>query len=181
MSDSEQQTGGPGHAWARGWMSDSSQLLVSQDLTVIAPSFAAIMIARTLDPDDWGVFSAFLGLSMALTLVADFGIGTWLLRELSRLHADAEGPRSAPEIGRLASSGVVVNVAIALPLIVAGVVWTTVARPGVAVSFALIALLGYGMLTAGANALEACLRARRWGRLPAPPPVGRKRVLILAP
>ncbi len=64
-------------------MSDSAQLLASQILTVIATSFAAIVIARTLDPDDWAVFSAFLGLSIALALVADFGIGTWLLRELS--------------------------------------------------------------------------------------------------
>src|SRR5918995_2095222 len=98
MSHSEQQTGGPGHAWARGWMSDSSQLLASQVLTVIATSFAAIMIARTLDPDDWGVFSAFLGLSIALTLVADFGIGTWLLRELSRLHARGDGEQHAHEV-----------------------------------------------------------------------------------
>ena len=151
--------------WARGWIGDSSQLLLSQVLTVIATSLAAIMIARTLEPDDWGVFSAFLGLSIALTLVADFGLGTWLLRELSNLHARDRGGLHAHEIGRLASAGVVVNAGIALPLILVATAWALVEQPGVGVSVTLVALLVYGMLTAGATALEACLRARREVRL----------------
>jgi O-antigen/teichoic acid export membrane protein len=167
-------------SWARGWVTDSSQLLVSQVLTVIATSFAAIMIARTLDPDDWGVFSAFLGLSIALTLVSDFGIGTWLLRELSRLYARDDGRGPTAEIGRLASSGVVVNAAIAIPLIVAAIAWSVVSQPGHAVSLALVALLSYGMLTAAANALEACLRARREVRLVLSASLLEKGMLIVA-
>lgn len=151
-------------SWARGWMTDSSQLLLSQVLTVLATSVAAIMIARTLDPSDWGVFSAFLGLSMALALVADFGLGTWLLRELSRVVADGEDMTSQ-RVGRLLGVGMVVNCAVALPLVVAAIVWSMADRPGADVTLALLSLLVYGGLTAGANVLETHMRARRRVRL----------------
>jgi O-antigen/teichoic acid export membrane protein len=163
-SEPRQRDGSP-PSWARGWATDSSQLLLSQILTVIATSFAAIVIARALDPDDWGVFSAFLGLSIALTLASDFGIGTWLLRELSRLYTRDEPREHAHRIGGLVSAAVFVNAGIAVPLIIAAAVWALVARPGAAVSIALVSLLVYGMVSAGANALEACLRARRDVRL----------------
>jgi O-antigen/teichoic acid export membrane protein len=169
----------PKHSWARGWVSDSSQLLLSQILTVIATSFAAIMIARTLDPDDWGVFSAFLGLSIALTLVSDFGIGTWLLRELSSLYTRQDPRGDEHRIGQLISAGVFVNLGIAVPLIVAAAVWAAVDRPGIAVSVALVSLLVYGMLSAGANALEASLRARREVRLVLSASLFEKGVLIV--
>ena len=152
--------------WTRSWIGDSSQLLASQVLTVIATSFAAIMIARTLDPDDWGVFSAFVGLSMALAFVADFGLGAWLLREMSAMFAGGTASTAAgPRAGRLVCSGVLVNVVVATPLVVAAMVWATVARPGVAVTIALLCLLVYGALTASANALETYPRARRRVRL----------------
>ena len=149
-------------SWARGWMGDSSQLLASQILTVIATSVAAIMIARTLDPDDWAIFSAFLGLGFALTIVADLGISGWLLRELSAL---ADARRTSPRIAQIVSHGIVLNGLVALPLLVAASTWTIVARPGAATSVALLALLTYGALSTVANALEAHLRARREVRL----------------
>ena len=152
-------------AWARGWIGDSSQLLASQVLTVAATSFAAIMIARTLDPDDWGVFSAFLGLSMALAFVADFGLGTWLLRELSAMFVGEPAANASVRAGRMVCSAVLVNTLVATPLIVAAVIWAGIAGPGAAVSFALVSLLLYGMLTASATALETYLRARRRVRL----------------
>jgi O-antigen/teichoic acid export membrane protein len=155
---------GASQAWARGWLSDSAQLLVSQALTILATSVAAIAIARTLDPSDWAVFSAFLGLSMALALVADFGIATWLLRELSSLLAE-DGEAAAERSSRVVGSGLVVNAAMALPLLVGALVWSAAARPGAAVAAALLSLLAYGALTAGGNALEAVLRARRRVRL----------------
>jgi O-antigen/teichoic acid export membrane protein len=151
-------------SWAREWMSDSAQLLASQVLTVVATSVAAITIARTLAPGDWAVFSALLGLSVALTLVADFGIGTWLLRELSSSLADKE-PKPPEHLSRLLGAGVLVNVVVALPLLVGALVWSIVGRPGVDVVIALISLLLYGMLVASSNALEALLRAQRRVRL----------------
>jgi O-antigen/teichoic acid export membrane protein len=149
------------HSWARGWMGDSALLLVSQILTVLATSIAAITIARTLDPDDWGIFSAFLGLSLALALVADFGLGTWLLRELVGMLARGETEHRSEQVGRLVSSGVILNAVIALPLVAAAIIWSVARQPGAGVSIALVSLLVYGALTAGANALEADLRARR--------------------
>jgi O-antigen/teichoic acid export membrane protein len=152
-------------SWARGWLSDSSNLLASQVLTVIATSVAAIMIARTLDPGDWGVFSAFLGLSIALALVADFGLGTWLLRELSRLVAGGADEQGSERAGRLLSAGIVVNTVVALPLLVAALAWSAIAQPGADVTVALVSLLVYGALTATANVLETHLRAHRRVRL----------------
>jgi len=164
-------------SWARGWLTDSSQLLVSQILTVIATSVAAIMIARTLEPDDWGVFSAFLGLSMALALVADFGIGTWLLRELSGLVAG--GGETFARAGRLLSAGVVVNGAIALPLVIGALAWSAFARPGADVTVALVCLLLYGALTAIGATLETYLRAGRRVRLVLAASLLEKGVLIV--
>jgi O-antigen/teichoic acid export membrane protein len=148
-------------AWARAWASDSALLLVAQILTVVATSVAAIAIARTLEPSDWGVFSAFLGLSMALSLVADFGLGTWLLRELSALLAQDRDAASPARVGTLVGSAVALNAAVAAPLVVAAIVWSLTAGLGGATTLALVSLLCYGALTAAANALEAQLRARR--------------------
>lgn len=142
-------------------MTDSGLLLGSQALTVLATSFAAIAIARTLDPDDWGVFSAFLGLSLALAIVVEFGLGTWLLRELSSLFAGADQVHVPQRVGTLLTSAVVVNATLALPLILAGAIWSATARPEAATAVALVSLLTYGALTASASALEAHMRARR--------------------
>lgn len=153
------------HRWMRGWASDSALLLTSQVLTIVATSVAAILIARALAPDDWAVFSAFLGLSLALALVADFGIGTWLLRELSRAFSTGADPSRHVGAGELVTSGLAVNVALATPLLVVAVTWTLVAQAGLSTSIALLCLLLYGALMAGANALEAHLRARRRVRI----------------
>jgi len=150
-------------SWARGWLSDSALLLTAQILTVVATSVAAITIARTLDPDDWGIFSAFLGLSLALALVANFGLATWLLRELTAMRA--EGTVDPERVGQLVSASVVINVAVALPLVVGAAVWAAVARPGVGVSLALMCLLAFGAMSAAGSALEAHIRSRREVRL----------------
>jgi O-antigen/teichoic acid export membrane protein len=165
-------------SWTRGWMSDSAQLFVSQGLTVVATTLAAIAIARSLQPDDWAIFSAFLGLSMALSLVADFGIGTWLLRELSSLLVVGGREHRSIDVGRLVSSGVFVNAAIALPLVIGAVIWSVSSQPGAGVATALVSLLVYGVLTAAANALEAHFRARRMVRLVLGASVLEKGILI---
>lgn len=149
------------YSWTRGWMTDSAQLLVSQISTAVATASAAILIARTLGPSDWGVFSAFLGLSIAVTLIADFGIGTWLLRELSRLFADGQFEPDAHEASRLVSSGILINLAIALPLLAAAAAWCAFAQPDIGVAIALLSLLVYAACTSVANALESHQRALR--------------------
>ena len=158
-------------------MTDSAQLLFSQALTVLATSVAAITIARTLEPEDWAIFSAFVGLSLALTLVADLGVSGWLLRELSALVAD--GQHRPGGVSQLVSSGIVINGLVAIPLLVAATVWTISARPGAQTSVALLSLLTYGALTTSANGLEAYLRARREVRIVLSASLLEKGVLIV--
>jgi O-antigen/teichoic acid export membrane protein len=166
-------------SWTRGWMTDSAQLLASQALTVVATSVAAIMIARTLEPSDWGAFSAFLGLSMALAFVADFGLGTWLLREQSAMVVEGATPDGESRAGRMVCSGVLVNAVVAAPLIAAAAAWAAASRPGAAVTVALLCLMLYGSLTAASNALETYLRARRRVRLVLSASLVEKGVLIV--
>ena len=78
-------------SWAGSWGRDSALMLVSQALTVVAASLSAVVVARSLDAEDWGVFAAFLGLGIGLGVFVEFGLATWLLRELSSLftsHGD---------------------------------------------------------------------------------------------
>jgi O-antigen/teichoic acid export membrane protein len=150
--------------WVRAWLSDSSMMLVAQVLAVVATSIAAISVARILEPGDWGVFSAFLGMSLALAVVADFGLATWLLREFSRLAAErAENSRDM--VGRALSGALTINVAIATPLWAGAAVWAALRRPDAAVVVTLLALLAYGTMTASAAAMETYLRSRREVRL----------------
>src|SRR5437868_6194654 len=76
--------------WAMYWAADSAVLLTSQALTIGATSAAAVLIARHVNPHDWGIFSGFLSLSLGVSILSQFGVGTWLLRELSRLFAGAD-------------------------------------------------------------------------------------------
>jgi O-antigen/teichoic acid export membrane protein len=139
-------------------------MLVAQVLTVLATSIAAISVARILEPGDWAVFSAFLGLSLALAIVADFGLATWLLREFSRLAASSAAD-PATMVGRSISGALIVNVAIAVPLWAGALVWGAVARPEVATLLTLLALLAYGTMTASGSAMEMYLRSLRQVRL----------------
>ena len=148
-------------SWTRDWAADSALLLASQLLTVLATSAAAIAIARALEPREWAIFSAFLGLSLALNLVVDFGLGTWLLRELSRVAADESRGAARIRAGPLLSSSAILNAGIAAPLVGAAIVWSIASRADASTAFSLVSLLAYGGLTASANALEAYMRALR--------------------
>jgi O-antigen/teichoic acid export membrane protein len=147
-------------SWIRTWAKDSAVLLGSQGLTIIATSIAAILIARHLSPSDWGVFSGFLGLSLALAVVVEFGLATWLLRELSRLFADPDEDTAATA-ARLVSAALAVNAGLTSMLVGTAIVVTEIrgVRPGLLI--ALVALLVYGGLYANCYVMEAHLRARR--------------------
>src|SRR5436309_14840722 len=75
-------------SWAGLWARDSALTLLSRGLTVVAATLSAVLVARRLAPGDCGIFSAFLGLSFALGVFGEFGLATWLLRELSRGFAE---------------------------------------------------------------------------------------------
>ena len=62
---------------------------------VVAARCSAVVVARWLDAEDWGVFSAFLGLSIALGVFIEFGLATWLLRDLSALFTSRGELREA--------------------------------------------------------------------------------------
>jgi O-antigen/teichoic acid export membrane protein len=146
--------------WTRFWLTDSAVLLASQLLTTVASSAVAIVIARQLDPGDWGIFAGFFGLSIALSIVVQFGAGAWLLRELSALFSVDEPDAEARALVLL-HSALVVNALLAGLVLAAGAAAAELTQLERGVEVALICLLGYGGLTAGATLVEAQLRARR--------------------
>ena len=135
-------------------------MALSQGLTVVATSVAAILIARNLEADDWGVFSALFGLSFAIAILVEFGLSTWLLRELSRLFAredDADEERARPLVE--ASVGGAIGVSLIVVLSIPAVSVALGQPAGIVV--ALTSLIAYGGMFATGNVLESYLRARR--------------------
>jgi O-antigen/teichoic acid export membrane protein len=146
--------------WARLWARDSALMLVSQALTVVATSVAAILVARSLDADDWGVFSALLGLSFALAMFVEFGLSTWLLRELSRIFVDG-GDGADREARRLVDAALGGAVVVSAAVVALGTAGSLALGQSLDVVVALSLLLLYGALFATTSVLESHLRARR--------------------
>jgi O-antigen/teichoic acid export membrane protein len=153
-------------------------MLVSQGLTIVAASLSAVLVARRLDPSDWGVFSAFLGLSFALGVFVEFGLATWLLRELSRLFAE-RGDEAQQQARVLAGAATAYAVTLTLALAALGLVVGAVAGERPALVFTLSLLLCYGGLFATANVLEPYLRAQRRLRRIVAASILEKYVLVL--
>jgi O-antigen/teichoic acid export membrane protein len=149
--------------WTKHWAHDSALLLFSQFSAVVATSLVAIIVARNLGPSDWGVFSGFLGLSIAFAIVVNFGVGGWLLRELSGLWAidDSSSHEAAGRAGRLVSGAVVLNLALGVTLVLGGLTVTQVARFDSTSTLALLSLMAYAALSAASTGLEAFFRSRR--------------------
>ena len=57
------------------WLKDAGLLLSSQLIATVATTIVAILLARSLGPSDWGLLSGLLGLSLALSIFVDFGLG----------------------------------------------------------------------------------------------------------
>jgi O-antigen/teichoic acid export membrane protein len=167
-------------SWVRLWLADSTVLVASQSLTVLATSLAAILIARSLPPDEWGLFSGFFGLSLAVALVAGFGVSTWLLRELSRMFEGAAGETAEirSKAATLLTAGVALNVLLGCGFVAVGIAWSVLAGFQTDVAVALVSMLVYSALTTSANALETHLRARRRVRRVATALVVEKTTLI---
>jgi O-antigen/teichoic acid export membrane protein len=150
-------------AWAKHWARDSALLLFSQFSAVVATSLVAIILARNLGPADWGLFSGLFGVSQAFSIIADFGLATWLLRELSQLRnvdqvSSAEASKRA---GRLVSGAIALNGAVGAVLILGTLAVTLLARLDPGAIFALVSLMFYGAFSAISGGLEAFFRSRR--------------------
>jgi O-antigen/teichoic acid export membrane protein len=164
--------------WTRLWLADSALLLVSQALTIAATSMAAILIARHLEPRNWGIFSGFLGLSLALSVVIQFGTGTWLLRELSRVFATA-GPDAGASAARLVNAALVLNGALAGAVLAGGVTVAKIRDLDADVTLGLAALLAYSGLIAASYLMESHLRAHRRIRRVAAATIVEKYLLLM--
>ncbi|MCH7811398.1 MAG: oligosaccharide flippase family protein [Chloroflexi bacterium] len=154
-------------SWVRSWAQDSGLLLISQLFTVIMTSTLAVLIARSLGPAEWGVFSALLGLSLAFSAFVGLGVATWLLRELSSLWAreGSPGEDTRREVGRLLGGTLTINALLGGALVLAAFGATRIAGWGPDRSLALVGLTAYAALLATTNGLETVFRARRELRL----------------
>jgi O-antigen/teichoic acid export membrane protein len=148
--------------WAPHWVRDTRLLLFSQILVVVATTALVAILARTLGPSDWGLFSALFGFSLAVSTFVDLGLGTWLLRELSKLHSDQttredrDHESSERIMGTLTVNlgfGCVLVVGASIVLAITGIQFTT--------ALALIGLLTYTVFVTTSNCLEAFFRAER--------------------
>jgi O-antigen/teichoic acid export membrane protein len=149
--------------WFRSWASDSAALLFSQLAAVVATSALAIVLARHLGPEEWGLFSGFLGLSLAMSIFIEFGLVEWLMRELTRLWSRPgdTGVGVRRRAGRLVVNSFIVNVALGLAVIVVTAAAAVALRISVSSAVLLVSLVTYGTLLAASSGLETVLRARR--------------------
>src|SRR4029450_10292815 len=123
----------------------------------------AIVLARSLGPSDWGLFSALLGVSLALSTFVELGIGTWLLRGLSALRSDERvadeeyRQESARRLaGAFAANGILGMLLLAGTAAVAFALKTDGPTP-----LGLVGLLGHTIFLITSNCLETHFRAER--------------------
>jgi O-antigen/teichoic acid export membrane protein len=150
-------------AWTGDWLRDARLLLFSQFIAMVATTIVAILLARSLDPSEWGLFSGLFGLSLALSTFVDLGVGGWLLRELSALRAD-EGRLpwgSASEESLRLASAVAANTLTGVLLLFGAVVALASLGTNASTSAALLGLIAYTALTSASSCLEAFYRAER--------------------
>jgi O-antigen/teichoic acid export membrane protein len=149
-------------SWLRAWVADSAALLFSQAGVVVATSVLAILLARHLGPEDWGVFSGFLGLSLALSVFIEFGLTQWLLRELAHLWAaDTKADDVRLPAGQIVTASLAVSTTLGMLMVIGAVIATAIFGMGASSSVLLVALVTYGALIASCSGLEAVFRARR--------------------
>jgi O-antigen/teichoic acid export membrane protein len=134
---------------ARNSLAPFAASLVGRGLSFVL----AIVMARTLGASGTGLYAVAVNLWLYASIVADFGLGTWLTREVARRPAGARGA-VADALGlRLLLS------ALALPcLLVAGLVAGQVegGSPDL-ILLATVALLGLGLLPGAVSAAGSAL------------------------
>jgi O-antigen/teichoic acid export membrane protein len=150
-------------AWLREWAGDSALLLFSQVTATMATSVLAILIARSLGPHDWGIFSGFLGLSLALAVFAEFGLSAWVLRELSHLamRADPDCDEAKRKAGQLVGGGFLLTSLLGAVFIVGTAAAAIALALNFELSVAVVSLVAYSAVRSGSTSLEAFFRSRR--------------------
>jgi O-antigen/teichoic acid export membrane protein len=156
-------------SWSRSWMADSSALLFSQLAANLTTSALAVLLARHLGPRDWGIFSAFLSLSVAVGFFIEFGLTQWLLRELSDLWAGRETERRTDDVraraGQIVLASLAVNVAFGAVMIIGAIAVAGASHIGTTSMLLLVSMAAFGACGAACGELEAVFRARRRLRL----------------
>jgi O-antigen/teichoic acid export membrane protein len=148
--------------WTAHWLRDARLLLLSQFIVVLSTTALAIVLARSLGPSGWGLFSALLGLSLALSTFVDLGLGTWLLRELSKLMEEEHVlERRQEESSRRIIGAVIANTSFGLLLLLGSIVVALSIGAKENTIFTLLCLVIYTSLLTASNCLEAFLRSQR--------------------
>jgi O-antigen/teichoic acid export membrane protein len=149
--------------WTRKWAGDTGVLLISQAQVTIVTTLLAVVLARTLGPADWGIFSTFLALSQGASLFVDVGLNNYLLREVSRIWArdEASHRERAMESAAVMRLCLPVNLCFGLLLVVAFGACALALGLSLTLSVLLAALMAYVVLIALAAGLETTLRAQR--------------------
>jgi O-antigen/teichoic acid export membrane protein len=148
--------------WIFQWLRDSRLLVFAEVLVVLMSTLIAILLARNLGPSSWGLFSALLGLALAFSIFVEAGLGTWLLRELSRLHQD----QTDPDLRRLESAprvmgGMLGTVVTGVPLLVCAVLIASLFGVSAGTVAALAGLVLSVITLCASSCLGAFLRAER--------------------
>lgn len=149
------QSAGTRPVWLREWAGDSALLLFSQFAVTLATSVLAIIVARSLTPHEWGIFSGFLALSVALAVFAEFGLSAWVLRELSLLgtgHGDSEDTKR--QAGRLVAGGFLCSSLIGSAFVVGTALCSVALRLDARLSAAVISLVAYSAIRSASTSLK---------------------------
>jgi O-antigen/teichoic acid export membrane protein len=149
--------------WTGTWARDGFVLLFSQFTAVLATTLLAILLTRSLGPSDWGIFSGFLGLSLAFSTVVNFGVSQWLMRELSRVWVDhdSSADETRKSVGELIGGGLLLNTSLGVTLIAGTLVSATLLGLSFTLAVALISLMAYAALSGISAGFEPFFRARR--------------------
>lgn len=154
------QAADPRTRWGlRGWMGDSALMVSTQALATLATSALAVVIARTLDPEGFGLFSAFLSLSQALAILIEMGLATFLLRELSA--GDWASLRERARLTELLSSALLASAILAGGALIATLGFMIAFSTPVERLVVLVALLTNTSFLAMASLLQSVARSER--------------------
>jgi O-antigen/teichoic acid export membrane protein len=146
--------------WIAGWARDSVLLTGSQAALLAVTTALAVLVARELGPTDFGIFSAFLSLSIAIALYTEAGLATWLLRDLSAMAArNGKTPSDEAQVPLSAACGLNLLLGVSAVAIAVSLGWAFGSSH--ALVAALAGLMLYTTSINLATALEAVFRANR--------------------
>jgi len=118
----------------------------------------AVVMARTLGASGTGLYAVAVNLWLYASIVADFGLGTWLTREVARLAGAQQRTQARQTVADALGLRLILS-ALALPLLlVAGLIAGLVQGSGPdGVLLATLALLGVGLLPGAVSAAGTAL------------------------